>query len=177
MAIYHNGNKIISLYHNGGKVQSVYHNGIKIYSSGLPIGTILWSGSKAFTTFDYLVDDEGVPTDFFYNNFLLNKEITLSNAISKCQNGIVVNFSKAAYIYHSEVGFDNSYSGHIHLPKNFSKGQIYTESGKTISLIKRNDSTVYFNSTDEGNNSTSIVFKNYGQLGQYYLCIDSITTY
>ena len=153
MAIFHNGKELQNLYHNGVKVQSVYHNGIKIYSSGLPIGTILWSGSKAFSNSN---DDIFDGSDFFNNNFLVNKEITLSNAISKCQNGIVVNFSKAALIYYNDEHFDNSYSGNIHLPKNFSNGQIYSKSGITVRLIKSNDSTVYFNSSKGGNYSTFI---------------------
>ncbi|WP_260155860.1 hypothetical protein [Lentilactobacillus buchneri] len=85
-----------------------------------------------------------------------------------------MNFSKAIYISSAGVGFDNSYSGNIHLPKSFSNGQIYAESGLTIRLIKSNDSTVYFNSTDEGNNSTFIGYKNYNDA---YLYIDSITAY
>ncbi len=174
MAIFHNGKEIQNLYHNGVKVQSVYHNGIKIYSSGLPIGTILWSGSKAFTNQDYSTDGYDDETAFFYNNFLLNKKITLSNAISKCQNGIVVNFSKGAGIYFTGGRFYNNYSGHIKLPKSFSKGKIYEKSGTTVTLIKSNDSTVYFNSTFEGDNSTYIEWQDYNHT---YLCIDSITAY
>lgn len=170
MAIFHNGKDIQNLYHNGVKVQSVYHNGIKIYSSGLPIGTILWSGPKAF----FAADPYGGSNDSINNHFLTNKEITLSNAISKCQNGIVVNFSKAIGISSGGTNFYNSYRGNIHLPKSFSNGQIYTKYGITVSLIKINDSTVCFNSTKEGNNSTYISNENYNDV---YLYIDSITAY
>ena len=171
MAIYHKGKEIQNLYHNGVKVQSVYRNGIKIYSSSLPIGTVLWSGSKAFSIQNLFY----YSNDFFNNNFLVNKKITLSNAINKCKNGIVVNFSKAVIVDPYGGFFDKSYSGHIHLPKSFSNGQIYAKSGITVRLIKSNDSTVYFNSTDRGNNSTYTGLQS--DVYPAYLCIDSITAY
>ena len=176
MAIYHNGNKIISLYHKGKKIESVYHNGIKIYSSSLPIGTILWYGRKAFTNADYGSDAIGDEFTFFYDNFLLNKKITLSNAISECQNGIVVNFSKLACIQYGVSKFYNTWIGNIRVPKSFSNKPIYTDggTGETVSLIKSNDSTVYFHSTNDGDNSTNLGYKGGGD---EYLYIDSITAY
>lgn len=45
MPIYYGGKKLQSLYYGGKKIASAWYGGKCVYRSGLPVGTVLWSGN------------------------------------------------------------------------------------------------------------------------------------
>ncbi|MFT9039458.1 hypothetical protein [Schleiferilactobacillus harbinensis] len=47
MPIYHGGKKLQSLYFGGKKIASAWYGGKCVYRSGMPVGTVLWSGNAS----------------------------------------------------------------------------------------------------------------------------------
>ena len=141
MAIYHNGNKIISLYHNGVKVQSIYHNGIKIYSSFLPVGT------SVFNDTNFVIDknnDSGSVGKTYHSSTSGNvyNSITLKYPLSKYKNGIEINLNKSIADYETmwswtHVGWVNNSDLSIKIPKSSSEVSyyLYTSAGDPLSCL------------------------------------------
>lgn len=133
MAIYHNGNKIISLYHKGKKIDSVYHNGIKIYSSLLPVGT------SVFNDTNFVIDKDNVSGSvggmYPYNSMSgdVYKAITLEYPLSKYKNGVEIKFNRsvAAYETGDDAGWYNLYPNNgnlsIKIPKSSSEVSYYLD--------------------------------------------------
>lgn len=47
MPIYYGGKKLQSLYFGGKKIASAWYGGKCVYRSGMPVGTVLWSGNAS----------------------------------------------------------------------------------------------------------------------------------
>ena len=182
MAIYHNGNKIISLYHNGVKVQSVYHNGIKIYSSFLPVGT------SVFNDTNFVIDKDNVSGSVGsgYSDGSMSGNvysvITLEYPLSKYKNGVEINLNRNVAFYTTDLAGGlgswlsltvNNGNLSIKIPKSSSEVSYYFDINGDDGQTFQGNITISIN----GQKLTMTRLSENNGFDYFYPIISSITAY
>lgn len=179
MPKYIGSKKVSDAYIGGKKVSKKYRGPDLYYSAFVPAGTVLWNGNQAF-----------IPTS---NG--VGQTVTLSQPISKSENGLVVNFSGLTDNISSPNGAlpwgTGLSAASTKVPKNWT-GKFKVVSGTGMDsncnvFIEKIDDTHIKFSSDQPYDTSSVPYLRGGEYstfagwgsnyGTYFVQVKDITTY